>query len=841
MLALGGGAVLDAGDRATLLAGRSAWSFLDVGAGRRGSPGRASPRPAAAARQPARPCSRAAGAARARSTPRSPRRTVATDGADAGRGRRRGRCRRCVAAGRGAAERGSHRRSGRRRAVRRGRRARAARPSCRRCSVRPARRGSPWCTRRRSPPRRRGPRRRRCSRPASRPLLARGARRRGGQDRRGRRRAAGTRSARPGFTRSDAVVGVGGGAVTDLAGFVAATWLRGVRVVQVPTTLLGMVDAAVGGKTGINTAEGKNLVGAFHPPAGVLVRPRRRWPACRPADVRSPGWPRWSSAGSSPTRRSSTCVEADPAAAPTRGPRAARAGRARGRGQGRRRRGRPARVDARLGREILNYGHTLGHAIERVEDYRWRHGDAVAVGLVYAAELARLGRAAATHATSTGTASVLAALGLPTTLPRGGWAELHDGDAGGQEGPRRRAALRRARRARPARRSWRTPTRPCSPSRLRGGDRRSRMTASWCSTARTSAGSARASRTSTARDPTPTWSSSARPTGAALGLEVEVRQTDDEAELRRAGCTRPPTPATPVVLNPAAFTHYSYALRDACAQLHRPAGRGAPLQPPRPRGVPAHLRRLRAWPTGMIAGFGVDVATCWPCAGRRRRWPRVTPTSDRRDARARPLRPDRRADALLVTNLVNVRYLTGFTGSNGALLVRDRRPTVLGHRLPLHRPRPAPRCPTSSCWSTGARAGLAGRRPDAGRRRAQAPRTSRHRGVDRRRRARRWPPSARLELVTVGRRVEDLRAVKDDDEIAALREACAVGDRPWPSCCRGCAPGRTEREVGRAARGPDARRSAPTRRPSRRSSPPARTARSRTTSPTDRPRAPATC
>ena len=72
------------------------------------------------------------------------------------------------------------------------------------------------------------------------------------------------------FTRTDAVIGLGGGATTDLAGFVAATWLRGVDVVQVPTTLLGMVDAAVGGKTGINTAEGKNLVGAFHPPRAVL-------------------------------------------------------------------------------------------------------------------------------------------------------------------------------------------------------------------------------------------------------------------------------------------------------------------------------------------------------------------------------------------------------------------------------------------------------------------------------------------------------------------------------------------------------------------------------------------
>jgi 3-dehydroquinate synthase len=73
-----------------------------------------------------------------------------------------------------------------------------------------------------------------------------------------------------GFTRSDVVVGVGGGAVTDVAGFVAATWLRGVRVIQAPTTLLGMVDAAIGGKTGINVAAGKNLVGAFHPPAAVV-------------------------------------------------------------------------------------------------------------------------------------------------------------------------------------------------------------------------------------------------------------------------------------------------------------------------------------------------------------------------------------------------------------------------------------------------------------------------------------------------------------------------------------------------------------------------------------------
>jgi 3-dehydroquinate synthase len=73
------------------------------------------------------------------------------------------------------------------------------------------------------------------------------------------------------LTRSDAIVGVGGGATTDLAGFVAATWLRGVRLILVPTSLLAMVDAAVGGKTAVNIEAGKNLVGAFHPPAGVLA------------------------------------------------------------------------------------------------------------------------------------------------------------------------------------------------------------------------------------------------------------------------------------------------------------------------------------------------------------------------------------------------------------------------------------------------------------------------------------------------------------------------------------------------------------------------------------------
>ena len=212
-----------------------------------------------------------------------------------------------------------------------------------------------------------------------------------------------------GFTRTDALVGLGGGATTDLAGWVAAAWLRGVRVVQVPTTLAGMVDAAVGGKTGINTHHGKNLVGAFHPPAGVLcdVSLLRTLPG---ADYRA-GLAEVIKCGFIADPRILDLVEADPV-------RAARAG------------GpveqelivRSVRVKADVvsrdlteagPREILNYGHTLGHAIERLEDYRWRHGDAVGVGLVFAAALGRqLGRL--DPAIADRHAAILAAVGLPT-------------------------------------------------------------------------------------------------------------------------------------------------------------------------------------------------------------------------------------------------------------------------------------------------------------------------------------------------------------------------------------------------------------------------------------------
>jgi len=212
-----------------------------------------------------------------------------------------------------------------------------------------------------------------------------------------------------GFTRSDAIVGLGGGATTDLAGWVAAGWLRGVRIVQVPTTLAGMVDAAVGGKTGINTEHGKNLVGAFHPPAGVLCDLSTL--DTLPAQDYVAGLAEVVKCGFIADPVILDLIEDDPAGA-------SRAGNAVERELVERSvRIKAGVVGADLTeqgvREILNYGHTLGHAIERAEGYTWRHGAAVSVGLVYAAALARrLGRL--DDATADRHRSVLESLGLPT-------------------------------------------------------------------------------------------------------------------------------------------------------------------------------------------------------------------------------------------------------------------------------------------------------------------------------------------------------------------------------------------------------------------------------------------
>ncbi|HYH25909.1 MAG TPA: 3-dehydroquinate synthase, partial [Blastococcus sp.] len=218
---------------------------------------------------------------------------------------------------------------------------------------------------------------------------------------------------RLGLTRSDAVVAVGGGAVTDLAGFLAATWTRGIRVVQVPTSLLGMVDAAVGGKTGINTAAGKNLVGAFHPPAAVLAD-TTLLEGLPDAEFRS-GMAEVVKCGFIADPRILELLEADPTGRRDTEELIERAVR--------------VKADAVADdlydtgrREFLNYGHTLGHAIERVEDFGWRHGEAVAVGLLFAAELAGqaglLGPAeVARHR------DLVTAMGLPTRYA-GDWDRL---------------------------------------------------------------------------------------------------------------------------------------------------------------------------------------------------------------------------------------------------------------------------------------------------------------------------------------------------------------------------------------------------------------------------------
>jgi 3-dehydroquinate synthase len=215
---------------------------------------------------------------------------------------------------------------------------------------------------------------------------------------------------RIGVGRKDAIVSLGGGAATDVAGFAAATWLRGVDIVHVPTTLLGMVDAAVGGKTGINTDAGKNLVGAFHQPAAVLIDlatletlPRNEIVAGMAEIVK---------AGFIADPVILDLIEADPQAAldpaGTVLPELIR---------------RAVAVKAEVVgadekesqlREILNYGHTLAHAIERRERYQWRHGAAVSVGLVFAAELGRLaGRL--DEDTAKRHRSILISLGLPVT------------------------------------------------------------------------------------------------------------------------------------------------------------------------------------------------------------------------------------------------------------------------------------------------------------------------------------------------------------------------------------------------------------------------------------------
>lgn len=221
------------------------------------------------------------------------------------------------------------------------------------------------------------------------------------------------------FTRSDAVIGFGGGSTTDLAGFVAATWLRGVKLIQIPTTLLGMVDASVGGKTGINTSEGKNLVGAFHSPSGVLVDLDALQTLAKNeilagfAEVVKYGFI------ADPVILDlieNNLAEATDPSSDVFEEIVSRSIQIKSNVVG---------VDFKENglREILNYGHTLGHAIELAERYKWRHGAAISIGMVFVAELARLaGRLP--DAVVDRHRSILTALGLPISYPAEKWPQL---------------------------------------------------------------------------------------------------------------------------------------------------------------------------------------------------------------------------------------------------------------------------------------------------------------------------------------------------------------------------------------------------------------------------------
>ncbi|MFY9304789.1 MAG: 3-dehydroquinate synthase [Rhodoluna sp.] len=221
------------------------------------------------------------------------------------------------------------------------------------------------------------------------------------------------------FSRTDMVIGFGGGTITDLAGFVAATWLRGVGIVQIPTTLLAMVDAAVGGKTGVNTSEGKNLVGVFHSPSAVVIDLETL--ATLPKNEVLAGFAEVVKCGFISDPEILTIIESDfeKAVDPSTDEFVELV-----------RRSVQVKADVVASdfresglREILNYGHTLGHAIELAERYKWRHGAAISIGMIFVAELAHLNGRLSIEAVQRHR-ELFTKLGLPTNYPAEKWPQL---------------------------------------------------------------------------------------------------------------------------------------------------------------------------------------------------------------------------------------------------------------------------------------------------------------------------------------------------------------------------------------------------------------------------------
>jgi 3-dehydroquinate synthase len=222
-----------------------------------------------------------------------------------------------------------------------------------------------------------------------------------------------------GFTRSDLVIGIGGGAITDLAGFAAASWLRGLDWVAVPTSLAGMVDASVGGKTGINSDYGKNLIGAFHSPIAVIIDTdflktlSDRDFSAGMAEVIKCGFIADRKILDLAISHTVDTVRSNPDVVSELIHRAVMV------------KAQVVSSDFKesFAREVLNYGHTLGHAIEIHAKYQLRHGEAVAIGLVYAAELAAA-RGLITATELDLHRLILVAYKLPITFDRQAWQKL---------------------------------------------------------------------------------------------------------------------------------------------------------------------------------------------------------------------------------------------------------------------------------------------------------------------------------------------------------------------------------------------------------------------------------
>ena len=384
-----------------------------------------------------------------------------------------------------------------------------------------------------------------------------------------------------GLTRADVVVAVGGGVVTDVAGFVASVYHRGVPVVHVPTSLLGQVDAAIGGKTGVNLPEGKNLVGAYWQPSAVLCDTETL--ATLP--------PREQRSGRGEMAKYAFLGVDDLPDLPLDEAVAACV----------RCKAEVVASDEREGgrRAILNYGHTLAHALETAGGYDLRHGEAVAIGLVYAAEVARrLGRIddarVAEHR------KVVAGYDLPLDLPPGldpdELVDLFGRDKKAVTGHHlrpRRAGGRRARRRR----------RPRPPPRRPGGD--PWLTRSCCSSrGRTSTCSGSASPRSTGRPRWPTTWPRPPPRRPATAWPSST-----SSPTTRATWSRPSTRArgrcAAIVVNAGALTHYGWSLHDALAAFEGPVVE-LHLSNPGGREPWRHTSVLAPVAAGTIAGFGGD-------------------------------------------------------------------------------------------------------------------------------------------------------------------------------------------------------------------------------------------